>query len=327
MYNISSQALQSWRAHPQVYFAYLGIVIMLTLILVISGSIPHAITGLQPLLHKAHQRHPHSGPVVVPTYPAPTPREVPLPMLDNPLYGGNTRLPEVALTFDDGPNPYYTPQVLAILQHYNVKATFFDVGWLVKTYPDIVRREFKAGHIVANHSWSHPLLTSLSAQAVYNQFVRTSAAIQAVTGVRPSFFRPPYGSYNSLVTSEAKSLGLSTIIWNDEARDWSLPGVGTIISRILNLTANGVIILLHDGGGFRQQTVAALPYIIMDLRSRGYTFVTIKQMIRHLTRLTRASPASVTTPQRHKTHPKFPKVAFILWKRESLLGWSRIYYS
>jgi peptidoglycan/xylan/chitin deacetylase (PgdA/CDA1 family) len=241
-------------------------------------------------------------------------------MLDPPLYGGSTRLPEVALTFDDGPNPYYTPQILAILNHYNVKATFFDVGYLVKTYPDIVRREFKAGHTVANHSWSHPLLTSLSARAVYNQLVQTSDVIQAVTGVRPSFFRPPYGSYNSLVTSVAKSLGLSTIIWNDEARDWSLPGVDTIISRILNLTGNGVIILLHDGGGFRQQTVAALPYIITNLRSRGYTFVTIKQMVRHLTRPTTASPAGTKTPQKHITHPKFLKVTLILWKRESFSG-------
>ncbi|HEV2580419.1 MAG TPA: polysaccharide deacetylase family protein, partial [Ktedonobacteraceae bacterium] len=200
-----------------------------------------------------------------------------------PLYSGDSQLPEVALTFDDGPNPFYTPQILAILQQYNVKATFFDVGYLVLDYPDIVRQEFKAGNIVANHSWSHPLLPSLSAQAVHDQLGRTSDAIQAVTGNRPIFFRPPYGSYNSLVIAQAKSFGLSTIIWNDEAHDWMLPGVGVIVSRILSLARSGAIILLHDGGGIRAQTVAALPYIITALRNRGYSFVTVEQMVRHLT--------------------------------------------
>lgn len=310
-----------------------GIVVMLTLILVVAGSISTAIASVPPLIHKAPPRQPASTPVVVTTaHPnrtstrtptrTPTTRtnthpQAPLPVLSVPLYGGNTQLPEIALTFDDGPNPYYTPQILSVLQQYNVKATFFDIGYLVEDYPNIVRQEFKAGNIVADHSWSHPLLTTLSAQALYSQLARASNDIKAVTGVRPLFFRPPYGSYNNQVIAQAKSLGLSSIIWNDEARDWALPGVSVIVSRILGLARNGAIILLHDGGGSRAQTVAALPYIITDLRSRGYTFVTIDQMIRHLTD-TNASPAGTTTPEGDITQPDAIGATTMLWKREPL---------
>jgi peptidoglycan-N-acetylglucosamine deacetylase len=311
-----------------------GIVVMLTLILVVAGSISTALASVPPLSHKAPARYPASTPVVVTTaHPNHTPTrtptrtstpthtnahpEAPLPILSAPLYGGNTKLPEIALTFDDGPNPYYTPQILAVLQQYNVKATFFDIGYLVEDYPNIVRQEFKAGNIVADHSWSHPLLTTLSAQALYSQLARASNDIQAVTGVRPHFFRPPYGSYNYQVTTQAKSLGLSTIIWDDEARDWLLPGVSVIVSRILGLARNGAIILLHDGGGSRAQTVAALPYIITDLRSRGYTFVSIDQMIRHLTD-TNAPSAGTTTPEGDFTQPDAIRVTTMLWKREPL---------
>ena len=313
-----------------------GIVVVLTLILVVAGSISTAIASGPPLMHKALPRHPASTPVAVTTTHAnrtPTPArtsippsthtnthaEAPLPVLSAPLYGGNTKLPEIALTFDDGPNPYYTPQIISVLQQYNVKATFFDVGYLVEDYPNIVRQEFKAGNIVANHSWSHPMLTRLSRQALYSQLALASNDIQAITGVRPHFFRPPYGSYNYQVTAPANSLGLSTIIWDAEARDWELPGVGAIVSRILGLARNGAIILLHDGGGFRAQTVAALPYIITDLRSRGYTFVTIDQMVRHLTEPTRASPAGTTTPEGDIFLPAAIGVTTMLWKREPLL--------
>src|SRR2546430_15554379 len=194
------------------------------------------------------------------------------PMLNYPLFDGNTHIPEIALTFDDGPNPFYTPQVLTILQQYRVKATFFDVGYLVADYPNIVRQEYNQGNTVANHSWSHPEMTLLSAQAIESQLTFTSKAIQDAIGVRPNFFRPPYGSVNSTVLAKARYLGFTTVLWDGSAADWTLPGVSFIVNKSLNYARDGAILLLHDGGGNRSQTVAALPIIIATLKSRGYKF-------------------------------------------------------
>ena len=187
-----------------------------------------------------------------------------------------------ALTFDDGPNPNYTPQVLATLEQYHVKATFFCVGRLVAQYPDLVKAEYADGHVIGNHSWSHPNLGLLSSNEVATQLRRTSDIIQQTLGVRPTFFRPPYGVFNATVLTQANLMGLTTIIWNDEARDWLRPGIDVISSRILGLAGNGAIILLHDGGGNRYQTVKALPTIIMTLRAEGYNFVTLQQMVNDL---------------------------------------------
>jgi len=195
------------------------------------------------------------------------------------LYSGNAHLPEIALTFDDGPNPYYTPQILTILQQYNVKATFFCIGRLVATYPSLVKQEYNAGHIIGNHSWSHPDMAFLPPAYIQFQLVHTSDAIEETIGVRPTYFRPPYGAMSVPVLTEAYHLGLTTVIWNDEARDWQRPGVSVIIQRILGLARNGAIILMHDGGGDRSQTVAALPYIIKGLRLSGFQLVTLSQML------------------------------------------------
>jgi len=207
-----------------------------------------------------------------------------------PVFYGNTHLPEIALTFDDGPNPVYTPQILAILRAYHIQATFFDVGYLVKDFPDIVRQEFLQGNSIGNHSWSHPDLTKLSAQGIVSQLVNTSNAIQSVTGTRPTIFRPPYGSFNRVVIAQAFQQNLTTILWNDESHDWTTPGVTVIVHGILTLARNGGIILLHDGGGFRAQTVAALPLIIDALQQRGFTFVTIPQLLHDTAASGKSSP-------------------------------------
>jgi peptidoglycan/xylan/chitin deacetylase (PgdA/CDA1 family) len=200
-------------------------------------------------------------------------------MLNYPLFNGNSHIPEIALTFDDGPNPYYTPQILAILQRYGVKATFFDIGYLVSDYPNIVRQEYNQGNVVANHSWSHPVLTSLSAQGIQSQLTSTTSIIQATIGVRPTFFRPPYGAVNYTVLQQARNLHYTSVMWDGSAEDWSLPGVNAIVSKTLHYARNGAILLLHDGGGNRVQTVAALPIIITTLKSRGFKFVTIQQLV------------------------------------------------
>jgi peptidoglycan/xylan/chitin deacetylase (PgdA/CDA1 family) len=261
------------------------LVIVLSSILVLLGTITLSTPALwnRTSLHASDPRH-----VVAPKQthtpaltrtPITMNRSLHAPVLGYPLFNGNTHLPEIALTFDDGPNPYYTPQILAILQHYGVKATFFDVGYLVADYPNIVRQEYNQGNIVGNHSWSHPEMTLLSAQAILSQLTSTTRAIQAVIGVRPTFFRPPYGALNSIVLAQAKYLGYTTVMWDGSAEDWYLPGVRVIVNKTLYYARNGAILLLHDGGGNRAETVAALPIIITTLKNRGFKFVTIQQLV------------------------------------------------
>ncbi|SRR5260221_3196108 len=273
----------------------LGISGLLTVTL--AGSVanePGASTATYLDILRSSSRH-GASPIAVRTpTPVPSPSPTgPLPPLlfqaiaklqaqNRLLYSGNASLPEIALTFDDGPNPYYTPLILRILQKYSVKATFFCIGRQVAAYPALVKQEYKAGHVIGNHSWSHPDMALLSAASIRLQLVSTSNAIQEVTGVQPIYFRPPYGIMSVPVLTQAYHLGLTTVIWNDEARDWQLPGMSVIVKRIFGLARNGAIILMHDGGGNRSQTVAALPYIIRGLRSRGFRLVTIAQMMQDL---------------------------------------------
>lgn len=228
---------------------------------------------------------PTAKPIPTPTRtPTPTPTPLPPPpgVLGYPLYSGNPHSPEIALTFDDGPNPSYTNQILALLKQYDVKATFFVIGSEAAAYPTLVRQEYQQGHVVGNHTWTHPNLTTLSPAAVRNELQSTLGEIEADTGALPTVFRPPGGNFTSTVQSIAASLGLSTILWNVDPRDWSRPGTDVIIQRVLDTVHNGSIILMHDGGGDRSQTVAALPTIITTLEQRGFQFVTIPRMIQDL---------------------------------------------
>jgi peptidoglycan-N-acetylglucosamine deacetylase len=133
--------------------------------------------------------------------------------------------------------------------------------------------------MIGDHSWSHPDLTTLSASAQRSQIAMTAAAIKKATGFQPCLFRASYGSVNSSVISVASSLGFSTIQWDVDPRDWSLPGTGAIISRVLAGVGNGSIVLQHFAGGPRYQTRAALPTEITTLKARGYKFVTVTQML------------------------------------------------
>ena len=274
--------------------AMLGSITSIALFATAHGShVPVHVTTTKPITRPGIVNTPVYTPThnAAPSYTSPHTHPHPL---SYPLFYGNTHLPEVALTFDDGPNPYYTPQVLAILQHYGVQATFFDVGYLVKDFPNIVRQEYNNGNLVANHSWSHPELTLLSASAILSQLTSTSNVIQTTIGVRPTFFRPPYGAFNRTVLAQASYLGVTTVLWNDTAEDWTLPGVGFIVNRILSLAHAGAIILLHDGGGNRAQTVAALPTIITDLENRGFSLVTLQRLVDDLAVSTSQSAYSGT---------------------------------
>lgn len=199
--------------------------------------------------------------------------------LTRPLFQGNPRLPEIALTFDDGPQPSSTPQILAILRRFGIRATFFCIGRQVAAYPTLVRQEQASGNLVEDHTWSHLNLISLPTPLLDQQIQLTAQAISRMTGTPPLFVRPPFGATDARVLARAQRLMLSIVLWNVDPRDWSLPGSGTIVARVLSTTHDGSIILLHDGGGNRAQTIAALPAIITALRARGLRFVTIGQLI------------------------------------------------
>jgi len=198
------------------------------------------------------------------------------------LYNGNSLLPEIALSFDDGPNPPYTSQILATLQRHGIKATFFCIGSHIATYPALAQQEVAEGHLVGSHTWSHAYLPTLPRESVTWQLTAAAQAITRATGISPTLFRPPYGAYDSNVLVDTNTLDLTTVLWNVDPHDWSRPGADTILAHVVSQTHNGSIILLHDGGGDRSQTVTALPHIIEQLQQRNLRFVTIQQLINHL---------------------------------------------
>ena len=180
---------------------------------------------------------------------------------------------EVALTFDDGPSAYTLP-MLAALAREGVPATFFTVGTEAAANPGLLVAEADAGMSVEDHSWDHANLTTLSPAGIDSELTRSADAVQAAIGRRPSCFRPPGGNTDATVVAEGTKLGLSQILWNVDPSDYLRPGTNVIASRVLSTaTGKGLVIGMHDGGGDRSQTVAALPAIVDGLRARGYTFV------------------------------------------------------
>ncbi|MBO0795910.1 MAG: polysaccharide deacetylase family protein [Ktedonobacteraceae bacterium] len=201
------------------------------------------------------------------------------PNQESVIMRGRSDAPKIALTFDDGPHPVNTPKILAILRQYHVPATFFTEGKNVQQYPWLVRQEIAAGHIVGNHTWDHPELPKLTPQQRAQEIANTTSMMKQVTGVTPQFLRPPYGELDEQVKQEIAAEHLTTVLWDIDPRDWSTPGTEAIVNNVLSNAHNGAIVLLHDGGGDRSQTVAALPEIIKGLRQRGYTLVTVAQLL------------------------------------------------
>ena len=184
---------------------------------------------------------------------------------------------EVAIGFDDGPWPD-TPQFLSMLEQNHVRATFFMIGEQVtSTYRSVLLRELRDGDVLGDHTFTHPELTRSG--DVRSQLQRTIWAIRAQSGYTPCVFRPPYGAFNSSVVNTASSLGLATIMWNVDPTDWALPGTAAIQQRVLAQVRPGSIIISHDGGGPRGETLAAYPGIIRALRARGYRIVTIPELL------------------------------------------------
>jgi peptidoglycan/xylan/chitin deacetylase (PgdA/CDA1 family) len=187
------------------------------------------------------------------------------------------RAKSVALTFDDGPNTVWTPQVLATLKRYGAKGTFFVLGQAVKPMSSVFRRTLAEGHEVGTHSWHHDQFTRMSPAAMRADLERCLKAMQS-EGAQVRWFRPPYGAHNKQVDQVAQSLGLHVALWDIDPMDWKRPGADAIYQRIMRHVTNHCIILMHDGPQRREQTVAALNRIIPDLQARGYDCLTLSEV-------------------------------------------------
>jgi peptidoglycan/xylan/chitin deacetylase (PgdA/CDA1 family) len=187
---------------------------------------------------------------------------------------GSTSQPAAArivrLTFDDGPVRTNTPRVLNVLSRYRVKATFFVVGQKARRYPRLVKREYREGHSVQNHTHTHPDLTTLGPVGIRGELRATNRAIEAAGVPRPNRFRPPHGLTNARVRSVGASLGLIQTLWSVDPHDWADPPASVICRRVVSNVRPGSIVLLHDASA--ANTVEALPCIIKRLRAQGYGF-------------------------------------------------------
>lgn len=180
----------------------------------------------------------------------------------------------VALTFDDGPSSY-TPAFLDVLRDKGARATFFEVGQVMPGHEATMRRILAEGHELANHTMDHV------EHPGYSQIAGASARITASTRFKPCLFRPPGGAVDSSVLATAGGLGMLSVNWDVDPRDWTNAGGGAIYSNVVGHVRPGSIVVLHDGGGPRSQTLAALPQIIDTLRSRGYAMVTVSELLGH----------------------------------------------
>jgi peptidoglycan-N-acetylglucosamine deacetylase len=192
---------------------------------------------------------------------------------------------EIALTFDDGPNPAWTPRLLDSLASHDVRATFFLVGRYAQAEPDLVRRILAAGHLIGNHSWSHPNLAVTAAHRVRQELARTNETLEQITGAPIRYFRPPFGARRPVVLQIARSLGMTSVLWNAITTDWREPSPDCIAQRIMSKIDRNqrrgwaTNLVLHDGGhlqlgAYRGPSVAAAGQLLSELRAT-HRFVTL----------------------------------------------------
>lgn len=192
-----------------------------------------------------------------------------------------TRKKVIALTFDDGPHNVSTVKILDLLKQYDAKATFFVVGSRVEKHPEIVKREFEEGHEIGNHSFSHPSFERIGSHLMTTELDKTQESVFKAVGQKPILFRPPGGSYNESIVQFCKNNGLLMILWSwhQDTLDWRKPGVDRIVNKVLKNAHNGDIVLMHDFVSNSTQTSDALEIILPELKKRGYSFVTISELL------------------------------------------------
>ena len=185
----------------------------------------------------------------------------------------------IALTFDDGPHPVYTPQILEMLRTFDAKATFFVLGEHAEKYPSLIARENDEGHEIANHTFTHSY--NYTPQKFEHELIKTNDIIHDLTGTYPVLFRPVGGYYNENMVDIAVESGYKVVLWSwhQDTEDWKRPGVSKIVNNVLTGIKPGDIILFHDAGGNRAQTVKALEEILPELQKQGYQFVTVSELM------------------------------------------------
>ncbi|MFI8067877.1 polysaccharide deacetylase family protein [Streptomyces sp. NPDC086033] len=187
-----------------------------------------------------------------------------------PLLKVSGRGRTMVLTFDDGPDPRYTPHILDTLAEHDVRAMFFVCGEMAVDNQDLLARMSDEGHVVGNHTWSHPLLTRLTRSRIRSEMERTCDVIEDAYGERPEWFRAPYGAWNRAAFQLGAELGMEPLAWTVDTLDWTTPGTRRIVGAVEHGAAPGVVVLSHDAGGDRSQSVRALRAYLPQLIDSGY---------------------------------------------------------
>jgi polysaccharide deacetylase family sporulation protein PdaB len=188
----------------------------------------------------------------------------------------------IALTFDDGPDPVDTPAILDLLKKYDAKATFFAVGKRVEMYPELAKREILEGHEIANHTYDHSYFHKrIAVEKIEADIQKAESIILNTTGKKPSLFRPPGGFYGDNVVNASKKAGYLVVMWSwhQDTEDWNTPGVNKIVNKVLNNARKGDIVLFHDYVEGKTQTIEALKKVLPELKSRGFRFVTVSELL------------------------------------------------
>ncbi len=209
---------------------------------------------------------------------------------------GNPAVKEIALTFDDGPHPLFTQQILDILNREKITATFFVIGANVDAHPDLVQQAAAQGIEIANHTYHHIRLPTLASKDIVSELKNGALAIERAIGYSTRIYRPPGGEYDIDTINATRELGYTMVLWTDDPGDYADPGTRIIENRVLRDVSSGGILLLHDGA---TQTVQILPDLIQKLKARGYRFVTCSAMARERGVITTGGP-QVLPPVPHR---------------------------
>ncbi|WP_269856694.1 polysaccharide deacetylase family protein [Streptomyces sp. RPT161] len=243
-------------------------------VLYTSGLVMAAVGGWG-LLVDPPWRHAVAGGRSRSRFPTPGPAQSEDGDVRGPQYHVDAGPKTIAITFDDGPDPRYTPFILDELRRHHVTATFCMIGEHAARHPDLVARVVDEGHALANHTWSHPNLRHLRPAQIRDQIEKAADAIESASrGNRPGLFRAPFGTFTPAVLSACSEYDLRPLAWSVDPRDWSRPGSARIAATVLDRTRTGAIIINHDGGGDRSQTLAAVRTYLPRLIAAGYRFTT-----------------------------------------------------
>jgi peptidoglycan-N-acetylglucosamine deacetylase len=232
------------------------------------------------------------------------------------FYRGNQNERKISLTFDDGPDERYTPQILDILKENDVKATFFLVGEKAEKHPELVRRIVSDGHELAAHSYRHKHAWLRDPIGTYRDILRSKLALEQISGQRVRFYRPPWGAFNWMTRFACIRLGLQPVLWSVRAIDW-LPGeyVDHVIRRVVLPAKPGAIVLCHDAGGAPEaplNTIRAMPTIIGQLKSLGFSFATVGELYE-------AVETRRREPIPYQNYPLFRRCLIHVW---SIVEWA-----